>query len=180
MTQSPGPVFQTNPPGFGKNPNTPTRMNNTVRYYRVDKEGNKIEIDGPLTPSTPLTPITAGNSMHKVSANATPQKTLAGANNSYMAESRMSLTFDDRRNSASNISQMYPRIASGLNQSMVANSIVTTPIKHHLNAQSPISYKLTPTDDAISRIPGSPLIPPLKSSQQISTPFRDYQIKNLP
>lgn len=49
LDQSPT-VVRTQSQVFANATGTPTRINNGVRYYRVDTNGNKIEIDGPLTP----------------------------------------------------------------------------------------------------------------------------------
>lgn len=71
--------------------NTPTRINDGVKYYRVDKNGNKIELDGPLTPLSPLTPINRESSIKKMTDSTLPSRFLVGGKTDQMAESRTSL-----------------------------------------------------------------------------------------
>ena len=47
-------------------PKTPQKLEKIVKYYRIDKEGNRVEVEGPLTPNS--------NNLPHYANSVTPQK----------------------------------------------------------------------------------------------------------
>lgn len=165
--------------------NTPKRVEKIVKYYRVDKDGNKVEVDGPLTPITP--PINT-NSQMKTITHVTPTRSNNVARNH---ASHMSQTTNNQI-SFTPIGMRYGQEGS------VINSHLNTPSQIRREKQSYTESKIlgtpqTPNAFKTGRgvmtyhknhrggliVPSSPIIPPLNQDGPIATPNRNYELKTI-
>lgn len=163
---------------------TPTRMEKIVKYYRVDKDGNKVEVTGPLTPVTPV------QSNQRTSL--TPARSI---NVTRTHTSRISQRTDANQISFTPIGMRYGNNTSNLNSRM--NSNINTPQRlaprqsytenkfctpgtpnAFKNTRGAMTYQKGYTR-GVNLCPTSPIIPPLRNTGPIATPNRNYTLKTI-